>query len=61
MLINNNSSSFRAYETLSDETKKDMYDATGMSAHEQEQAEAQGFSGFNPFTAAFWNSFTGGS
>jgi molecular chaperone DnaJ len=40
-----------AYETLGDPEKKKMYDATGMTGDEQEQAGAgfEGFSGFNPF------------
>jgi molecular chaperone DnaJ len=43
-----------AYETLSDRSKRQMYDSTGMTGDEQEQASAQGFGdfgfgGFNPF------------
>lgn len=41
-----------AYETLSDKSKREMYDTTGMTGDEQDQAGAQGFGdfgGFNPF------------
>jgi DnaJ-class molecular chaperone len=57
----------RAYETLSDDRKKQIYDSTGMDSNEQQQAEAGGGNpfgtgfGFNPFGEAFWSKFTGGS
>eukprot|EP00359_Climacostomum_virens_P004596 CAMPEP_0204903082 /NCGR_PEP_ID=MMETSP1397-20131031/4041_1 /ASSEMBLY_ACC=CAM_ASM_000891 /TAXON_ID=49980 /ORGANISM="Climacostomum Climacostomum virens, Strain Stock W-24" /LENGTH=397 /DNA_ID=CAMNT_0052071665 /DNA_START=998 /DNA_END=2191 /DNA_ORIENTATION=+ len=43
-----------AYETLSNKDKRQMYDTTGMTGDEQEQAGAAGFGGFdfggfNPF------------
>ena len=43
-----------AYETLQDEKKRRIYDATGMSSNEQQNADEQsaGF-GFNPFGFAF--------
>jgi len=62
--MNTHSNSFfRAYETLSDDNKRDIYDATGMDSNEQRQASpfesaASGF-GFNPFGESFWGSFTG--
>lgn len=58
-----------AYETLGDENKRQVYDATGMSGDEQAQAGAgQGgpFGGFGggPFGGqggqGFWDQFTGG-
>lgn len=43
-----------AYETLSSEQKRRIYDATGMSSNEQQNAGAEGESfGFNPFGYAF--------
>lgn len=50
---------YRAYETLSDDSKRQIYDATGMDSNEQQQtgAGAGGFAGgfgFNPFGEAFW-------
>ena len=43
-----------AYETLGDSEKKRLYDQTGMTGDEQDQAknagfDAEGFGGFNPF------------
>lgn len=40
-----------AYETLGDQSKRDIYDATGMSSNEQQNADQQGGPGFgfNPF------------
>mmetsp|Transcript_34691 Transcript_34691/g.53189 ORF Transcript_34691/g.53189 Transcript_34691/m.53189 type:complete len:80 (+) Transcript_34691:349-588(+) len=39
-----------AYETLGDEQKKRVYDTTGMSGDEQQQAQQDPFGGgFNPF------------
>ena len=53
----------RAYETLSDENKRQIYDATGMDSNEQQSAGAggPGFGGFgfNPFGDAFWSNFGG--
>ena len=40
----------RAYETLSDDNKRSVYDSTGMNSNEQQQAGGfEGASGFNPF------------
>ena len=53
---------FRAYDTLSNSEKRKMYDATGMTGDEQEQARNSGadFSGgFNPF-GGFGPGFGGG-
>ena len=54
----------RAYETLSDENKRRIYDATGMDSNDQQSAGAgagaSGGFGFNPFGEAFWSKFGGG-
>jgi len=43
-----------AYETLSNESKRSIYDATGMSSNEQQSHEQTGGGfGFNPFGFAF--------
>lgn len=43
-----------AYETLGDQSKREIYDATGMSANAQQTHESQGGSFmFNPFSFAF--------
>mmetsp|Transcript_9626 Transcript_9626/g.13142 ORF Transcript_9626/g.13142 Transcript_9626/m.13142 type:complete len:107 (+) Transcript_9626:372-692(+) len=43
-----------AYETLSDSQKRRIYDATGMSSNEQQNADQRGEAyGFNPFGFAF--------
>ena len=44
-----------AYETLGNEEKRKIYDATGMSSNDQSNHEASGFS-FNPFGFAFGGS-----
>jgi DnaJ-class molecular chaperone len=45
---------------LSDDSRRQIYDATGMDSNEQQQAggpfSGGGF-GFNPFGEAFWGSF----
>ena len=41
-----------AYETLGNEQKRSIYDATGMSSNEQQNADQAGW-GFNPFGFAF--------
>lgn len=55
-----------AYETLGDEQKRRIYDATGMSGDEQAQAGAGsggpfdgGFPGFGGGAGGFWEQFTG--
>ena len=47
-----------AYETLSNDTKREIYDSTGMSANEQSNYQQAGgvFGGFNPFGFAFGKS-----
>ena len=53
----------RAYETLSDDNKRKIYEATGMDSNEQRQTGAgpsSGF-GFNPFGQDFWSQFGGGA
>lgn len=59
---------YRAYETLSDDQKRQIYDATGMDSNEQQSTGAGaggfgagGFGGFNPFGDAFWSQFKGGA
>ena len=48
-----------AYQTLSDPTKRDIYDATGLTSNEQDNMAEQGhdlknpFKNFNPFGFAF--------
>ena len=43
-----------AYETLGDDKKREIYDATGMSANDQQSHESAGGGfGFNPFGFAF--------
>lgn len=55
---------------MGEEDKRKMYDKTGMTGHEQEQADQQGFGGFgfNPFSnnissinefVGFWSPFGG--
>lgn len=61
MLINH-----RAYETLSDDNKRKVYDSTGLDSNEQQQAGGYeggggGGFGFNPFGEAFWKNFGGGA
>ncbi|CAI2369249.1 unnamed protein product [Moneuplotes crassus] len=55
-----------AYETLSDENKRRVYDQTGMTGDEQSQAGAgggfpEGFGGFSGGAGNFWEQFTGGA
>ena len=42
-----------AYETLGNEQKRRVYDATGMSSNDQQNANQRGDFGFNPFGFAF--------
>ena len=55
---------YRAYETLSDDKKRQIYEATGMDSNEQQatgagQGPFTGGFGFNPFGGDFWSQFTG--
>ena len=48
---------YRAYETLSNPNKRRVYDATGMSANDQQNSEFtyEGFSTFNQFMSKWMN------